>query len=289
MLILHQHLNNCEESLLSQARIPGASGHNLHKGTPREVFIREFLGEHLPLDYSIGTGEIIDHQTEAAGERNQIDIVIFKNSFPRIHFGGQINAFMRESVIATIEVKSVLDYKELKKSIQSARNVKGLKDTAQVALRPVANYVVAYSGAAKMDTVFNWITSIYQELSLEDPSFSPSFVAPERRRIASASIDGVFLLGVGACMFENNVGVLNPYFAQCFPEACWSIINSKRGSLALLFAALLGFMHDENQMYVNSYSYLESFEPRHVQLGAIRPPHLLWVSPLIPRPAQAIG
>ena len=34
------------------------SAHSLHKGTPREVFIREFLGEHLPLELEIGTGEI---------------------------------------------------------------------------------------------------------------------------------------------------------------------------------------------------------------------------------------
>ena len=286
MLILHQHLNNCEESLLTQASIPGVSGHSLHKGTPREVFIKEFLGEHLPLDFSIGTGEIIDHRTEAAGMRNQFDIVIFKRSFPRIHFGGLINAFMRESVIATIEVKSDLDYEELKKSVRSAWNLKQLKDTAQVVLRPIANYVVAYGGAAKMDTVFNWMASIYQELNLSDPTFSPSFMSPERQKIASASIDGVFLLGVGASMFENNVGVMNLYFAQHFPEACWSIINSERGSLALLFAGLLGFMQDEDQRYVNSYRYLESFVPRHVQLGAIRPPQKFWISPLLPRPTQ---
>ncbi len=120
---------------------------------------------------------------------------------------------MRESVVATIEVKSDLDYEELKKSIRSAWNLKQLKDTAQVTLRPIANYVVAYRGAAKMDTVFNWIKSTYRELNLGDPDFSPSFMSPERRKVASASIDGVFLLGVGACMFENNVGVMNPYFA----------------------------------------------------------------------------
>ena len=282
MLILHQHLNNCEESLIAQAKIPGISGHSLHKGTPREVFIKEFLAEHMPLDFAIGSGEIIDCCTESGGKRNQIDIVIFKRSFPRVHFGGEINAFMRESVIATIEVKSDLTYEELEKSIQSASNVKKMKDTAETSLRPIASYVVAYTGAAKMETVFGWIESAYQKLNLCDPYFYGTFTANERRKIPSASIDGIFLLGVGACIFENNVGFMNPYFFQEFPDVCWSVVNCERGSLGLLFAGLLGFMQEGTERSINAYKYLESFVPEHVQLGAIRPPEKIWVSPLLP-------
>ena len=58
------------------------------------MFIREFLWDHLPLDFAIGTGELIDHRTLAGSARQQHDIVIYGRSFPRIHVGGNINAFL---------------------------------------------------------------------------------------------------------------------------------------------------------------------------------------------------
>ena len=101
MQILQTHLENCESYLLEISKVPSISGHSLHKGTPREAFIKEFLEEHLPTDLAIGNGELIDYRTEAGGERNQHDIVIYERSFPRIHLGGGVNAYLRESVIAT--------------------------------------------------------------------------------------------------------------------------------------------------------------------------------------------
>jgi hypothetical protein len=52
-----------EDALIAISRIPANSGHSLHKGTPREAFIREFLESHLPENVAIGTGEIIDAKT----------------------------------------------------------------------------------------------------------------------------------------------------------------------------------------------------------------------------------
>ena len=109
MQILEAHLANCESYLLAISKVPSVSGHSLHKGTPREAFIREFLSDHLPADLAIGNGELIDYRSEENEERNQHDVVIFESSFPRIHFGGGINAYLRESAVATVEVKSTLD------------------------------------------------------------------------------------------------------------------------------------------------------------------------------------
>ena len=286
MLILHQHLNNCEESILAQAKIPGISGHSLHKGTPREIFVKEFLAEHLPLDFALGTGEVIDYRTEAGGKRNQIDLVIFRRSFPRVHFGGQINAFMRESVIATIEVKSTLSKEELTKSVRAGKNLKDLKHTGQGQARPIASYVVAYDGAAQMETVFGWLREIYQESGLRDPELFHNVGPLMRENTASASIDGVYLLGVGACIFENNVGLLNPYLAQEFPETCWSIVNCDHGALAFLFAGLLGFTQGQIPFTINPYRYLTSFAPEHFQLASLRFPQDFWLCPLLPKAAN---
>lgn len=57
--ILRRHFNALENSLVANGQIPANSGHPLHKGTPREAFIKEFLAKHISETVAIGTGEII--------------------------------------------------------------------------------------------------------------------------------------------------------------------------------------------------------------------------------------
>jgi hypothetical protein len=57
MQILQAHLDNSESYLLAISKVPSIAGHSLHKGSPREAFIKEFLEEHLPSDLAIGNGE----------------------------------------------------------------------------------------------------------------------------------------------------------------------------------------------------------------------------------------
>lgn len=88
--MLTAHINAVEDHLLAISKIPANSGHSLHKGTPREAFIREFLESHLNSTVAIGTGEIIDFQSQPSGKRNQFDIVIYKRNYPRLDFGGGV-------------------------------------------------------------------------------------------------------------------------------------------------------------------------------------------------------
>jgi hypothetical protein len=106
--VLEAHMANVERTLVAQSGIQSVAGHSLHKGTPREIFIREFLQNHLPANLAIGTGEIIDSESIPGAPRNQFDIVVYRRSFPKLHLGGGIDAFLIESVVATIEVKSTL-------------------------------------------------------------------------------------------------------------------------------------------------------------------------------------
>jgi len=46
--MLKSHMDAVEEQLIATSKIPANSGHSLHKGTPREAFIKEFLQKHLP-------------------------------------------------------------------------------------------------------------------------------------------------------------------------------------------------------------------------------------------------
>lgn len=91
--MLKSHMDAVENHLVSIAKIPANSGHTLHRGTPREAFIKEFLEGHLSANVAIGTGEIIDSTSLPRAQRNQYDIVIYKKNYPKLDFGGGINGF----------------------------------------------------------------------------------------------------------------------------------------------------------------------------------------------------
>ena len=265
-LMLHAHLENSERYLIAISEVPSISGHSLHKGTPREVFVREFLGEHLPLDLAIGTGELIDYRSTVGEQRNQHDIVIYERSYPRIHLGGGINAFLVESVVATIEVKSVLDPAGVTNAVEAAKNSKQLQSSALGGNRSVANYILAYRGPAKMETAFGWLADAYQHQNLKDPDVPVG----NRPSIVSPAVDGIYILGVGACIFENNVGYLNnPLREKDYPNETWTIMNSERGALFMLFAAMLGLFHGGDISEINPYRYMVSFSASELQFARI--------------------
>ena len=131
--MLQQHFAAEEAHLLAISRIPANSGHSLHKGTP--------------------PGEV----------RNQFDLILYRREYPRLDFGGGINAFLAESVVATIEVKSTLDKDGVRQAVSAASKAKSyerhLVRAFEVGYHPPAilNYVVAYDGPARMETVRNWV------------------------------------------------------------------------------------------------------------------------------------
>jgi hypothetical protein len=160
--MLKSHMDAKEVALLAISKIPANSGHALHKGTPREAFIKEFLVDHLPSNVNIGTGEIIDADSLPNQSRNQFDIVIYKRNYPKLDFGGGIPGFLIESVIATIEVKSTLTSQELENATKASNAAKQLSPNVVQSFRTgyippkILNYVVAYDGPASMKTVYGW-------------------------------------------------------------------------------------------------------------------------------------
>src|SRR5437763_161337 len=124
--MLKTHFDIVEKSLLATGQIVATAGHPLHKGTPREAFIRDFLALHLADNVGIGTEEVIDSNSKPNEARNQLDIVLYKKHYPKLSFGGGINAFLAESVFASIEVKSTLNKENLRQAIKAARRLKEL-------------------------------------------------------------------------------------------------------------------------------------------------------------------
>ncbi len=89
--------------------------HRGELGRITEEIIKGVLERTLPKRFSIGTGVIINSNGEVSA---QTDIVIYDNFFnsPLLtDYGARV--FPVECVYATIEVKSVLNLRDLKKSI----------------------------------------------------------------------------------------------------------------------------------------------------------------------------
>jgi hypothetical protein len=273
--MLKSHLDAIEKTLVTQSGIQNITGHTLHKGTPREVFIKEFLENHLPETVSIGTGEIIDANSQPGQQRNQYDIVIYKNSYTKLDFGGGISGFLIESVITTIEVKSTLTEADLKQSIKAARKCKQLKPntvsifrTGYIPPKPI-NFLVAYNGPASMDTVYGWIPKIYQSEGITSSNLP--IESNQRIQQASPAIDGVFVLEKGFLYYDNiPMGFAIEEDRKTNPNLKWLFADSKTGNLLLLFLFLQGATQNVQGKWLNPRPYLSNFQVQGLKLGTAK-------------------
>src|SRR5713226_2387430 len=165
--LLRDHMDKVEKLLKDQFEISANSGHPIHKGTPREAFIKEFLEKHLSERVGIGTGEIIDAHSQSKAPKNQVDIVLYRRDYPKIEYGGNICGFLAESVIATISIKSTLKKEHIEEAVQTAYTTKTHNrrffspaeiNTTTTPIPKILSYVLAYKGPAKMKTVCSWLT-----------------------------------------------------------------------------------------------------------------------------------
>lgn len=234
--LLRNHFNANENSLISISKIPANSGHPLHKGTPREVFIKEFLAKHISETVAIGSGEIIHYNSKPNDMRNQFDIVVYRRDYPKLDFGGGINAFLADSVVATVEVKSTLDKSGLLNAAKAARRIKSLHTVTHFEqyrsshFPPcILNYLVAYDGPTDLRTVYNW---------LEEFHLSEGFSSSEKLKI-SPSLDTIVVLGKGFVHFDNMpVRFLGEQIREEYPDVKWAISNSPDENVLLLFFSL---------------------------------------------------
>jgi hypothetical protein len=271
--MLKTHMDAVENQLLATSRIPANSGHTLHKGTPREAFIRKFLEGHLPSNVAIGTGEIIDANSQPRQQRNQYDIVIYRRSYPKLDFGGGISGFLIESVVATIEVKSILTQAEFANAASAAKNCKMLVSNTVESFRTgyippkVLNYVVAYDGPAWMKTVHGWVSTEYSKLGMGEIALP----LDEDQRVSQAAeaIDAVFVLGKGFLYFDNvPIGFANAAMRATTPGSNWVFGDTVAGNLLLLFLMIQGATANIEGRWLNAIPYLSNFQIQGISLGA---------------------
>jgi hypothetical protein len=270
--MLQAHLKIVEENLLRASRIPANAGHPLHKGTPREAFIKDFLMNHLGERVGIGTGEIVDSKSLESEPRNQIDIVLYNRDYPKLNFGGGINAFLVESVIATLEVKSKLDKAGLSQSIEAAHRIKNMHKSIVYSTNEgyqppnILNYVIAYDGPATMETVYKWLKSIHQAKNIERLHLGPSHA--ERILTPSPSIDGVFVLGKGFLQFDNtSLTFFHDLDRALHPDVQWWFADSSTNNLFLLFLFLTEAASGISGVWLNPLPYTDRLAFPNLRLG----------------------
>lgn len=269
--MLKSHMDNKETILVAQSTSASITGHPLHKGTPRESFIHEFLKDHLPTTISIGTGEIIDCNSSPGEPRNQYDIILYRNDYPKLNFGGGVNAYLIESVVATIEVKSTLTSDELERSIIAANNSKNLTTNFQQVISTnlagssgIKNYVVAYTGPAKMQTIHNWLKPIHDKLGISLPTLT---LDETRFKIKCPSIDGVFVLKKGYFYFDNiQYGFALNEIRKAYPTLRWVMSECEDGNLLMLFHMLQEIVKSLSGTFLNAFPYINRHDYNIVTL-----------------------
>jgi hypothetical protein len=261
--MLKSHLDAVERHLLQISQIPANAGHTLHRGTPREAFIKTFLIGHLGARLAVGTGEIIDATSQPRQQRNQFDIVIYKSDYPRIDLGGGINAFLAESVVATIEVKSVLTEVELATAIRSASTAKrltrNLVTTFIAGYVPpgILSYVIAYDGPAQIATVHRWIKSAEAAQNLNQARLPGTRDA--RVTVVSEGVEGVFVLGRGSIIFDNApVSLINDAAIAAHPDVRYQILSQQEGNMLWLFLLLTQACSNSTAQWANLSAYLQN-------------------------------
>ncbi|MCA8378543.1 hypothetical protein LGN22_06550 [Burkholderia cenocepacia] len=252
--LFQTHMSLTETALLHTAQIPSTAGHTLHRGTPRENFIANFLKSHLSDNVAIGTGEIIDSNSMPREPRNQFDIVVYRRNYPKLDFGG-VSGFLVESVVATIEVKSVLDVAAVRQAVSAASNLKKLEPnyTRHVSFgwfppKPLS-YVVAYDGPANMSTITGWLDTVRAELNLPEDDWAHQ----DRLKVSGHALDGISVLGRGAHYLCNTT----LFGDQIDPRARSFVWEGERGSLLLFFIALQGACVSMESASLNTKSYLK--------------------------------
>jgi hypothetical protein len=270
--MLKSHFDNVEKKLLASSKVASGAGHPTDKGTPREAFVREFLRKHLSEKVAVGQGEIINANSKTNEKRNQIDVIVYRRDYPKLVFGGDISAFLAESVVATIEVKSKLDKEKLKQSILSAMNTKKLNRSIMCAFKvgyqtpSILSYVVAYDGPTKIKSVYDSLVEIHKEIDIDCPALGPT--RKDRVKIANPSIDGVFVLGKGFLYFDNvPTGFASNEVHKQHPDVRWVFADSAEGNLFLLFLFLTQAISGISASWLDAMPYLKDFSIKNLRFG----------------------
>jgi hypothetical protein len=106
---------------IGDARAATVITHSGVKGTIREILVRDLFRPLLPSDLGIGTGQVATANNELSPQQ---DVVIYnRRILPPVLFEETVGIFPVESVLATVEVKTMLNAGELQSAYNNAKTL----------------------------------------------------------------------------------------------------------------------------------------------------------------------
>ncbi|WP_421234649.1 DUF6602 domain-containing protein [Aeromonas enteropelogenes] len=184
--------------------------HWLSVGNYKEELLRCLLKQLLPKKYEVSTGFILSLD----GDGNQIkskqqDIIIWNsNEYAAIFRDGDFVIIPPEACRALIEVKSTLTNQTLRKAMSASDDVIYFVQTPYIQNLNIARFIFAYSSQLKFpqgyfDAIYDFYENdVSEQLSIEKRIEFTKSRWPQDRSAHLASIDGFFVLGVGAILRE---------------------------------------------------------------------------------------
>jgi len=165
-MMLRNAIVAATQNMLELYDLSGGIKHDGEKGAFREFFIAQLVRPLLPHHYGVGSGVVVD----ADGQQSrQTDLIIYdRRLLPPIMVAGDRGIFPIDSVLAVVEVKSMLKKSHYEDLVDAARrlsprtddNPSGLRIATPGCLegegsRPQAKYplcsLFAYTADAKRD------------------------------------------------------------------------------------------------------------------------------------------
>lgn len=202
--LIQAHFGRIASRLKAEGDAARSFDHGTNRGQIREAFIREFLSQNTSPLTGIGTGEIIHAGSKPEDSRNQIDVVIHNNRYPKISLAAGIDLFFSETVSSFIEIKSSLTKNDLRHVARTTKKIKENVTLDRQRFNPTGivknprpySFVFAYDGPSRITTVLNWMKQISTEEEYNIDELRNTS-GENREYFDNLFIDGVFVLGKG--------------------------------------------------------------------------------------------
>lgn len=266
------HFARVTRRLQAEGEAARSFDHGTNRGQIREAFIREFLRHNTSPFTGIGTGEIVHADLKPGDRRNQVDVVIHNNRYPKISLAAGIDLFFAETVSSFIEVKSSLKKDHVRQAAQTAKRIKKLVKFDSQRFNPTGmvrnprpySFVFSYDGPSRIETVLGWM----KEIAAED-----DYNIDELRKTSGSDreffnhffIDGIFVLGKGyvhldVLPFQSLLQSLINAGISASDEHIW--IHGNNNELPLLWILINELSEKYLWNNINLTEYLGSFDRR---------------------------
>jgi hypothetical protein len=194
----------------------GSINHPGNRGGAREEVLRTFFRQRLPMRYAVAEGEVIDLYGQTSP---QMDLIFYNQGVDFALNSDLTSILPAEALLASIEVKSMLNQAEILKSINAAQKLRMLMPFG----KPLGGTNVGSattSQARYYHCVFAYNTDLTPDNWLEKEA---------KRFLDSCKkehlIDAVYVVGRGLLNISHGMGRLEDESGGAITSFYFSILN----------------------------------------------------------------